>query len=208
MDGGSRAGRRGGRERSQHGGEAEDGARLIRALLAPSSEGRPSAGTRQDVARVVRVDRSRARRRASGTAQELLLPLLVRVALRVGLGARQVDGHDAPGSGSAYGTVMPPTSGNDRSQTGSWITTGTSSQRCSSARRHARSSGGTRKSERTKTNVCVGSSRLCWRRCSRLRETVSAGASKGRRRTSPAARSARFAAAARTSRRRRGRRSR
>src|SRR5262249_8540491 len=83
-------------------------------------------------------------------------------------------------AGSAYGTVTPPTSGNDRSHTGSWMITGTTSHLCSSAAVSGSSSGGTRKSERTKTNVWVGSSRRCCTRCSSAGETVSAGASKGR----------------------------
>src|SRR6185312_4590705 len=42
-------------------------------------------------------------------------------------------GKARPLRGSAYATVIPPTSGKLRSQTGSWMITGTSSHRCSRA---------------------------------------------------------------------------
>src|SRR2546423_865768 len=80
--------------------------------------------------------------------------------------------------------------GKVRSQTGSCTITGTSSQRCSSARCHARRSGGTTKSERTKTNACVGRSRLCSARKSNPSDTVSAGAPNERAKVPGSARAA------------------
>src|SRR5437016_2617351 len=85
-----------------------------------------------------------------------------------------------PPPGSEYTTLTPPTSGNVRSHSGSWRATGTSSQLCSSARSHASTSSGARKSDRTKTNACVGRSRRCSPRKSSPRAIVSEGARKER----------------------------
>ena len=49
--------------------------------------------------------------------------------------------------------ATPATSGKLCSQTGSWMTTGTTSQPCATASSHASGGGGARKSERTNTNV-------------------------------------------------------
>src|SRR5438067_1448272 len=58
----------------------------------------------------------------------------------------------APSSGSASGTTTGPTDGKLCSQTGSWITTGTSSQRRVVPTSQSSRGGSSRKSERTKTN--------------------------------------------------------
>ena len=61
-----------------------------------------------------------------------------------------------PLRGSRSGTTIPLTSGKLCSQTGSWITTGMTSQRCSTAVSHVSRDGGSRKSEKTKTKLPGG----------------------------------------------------
>ena len=84
-----------------------------------------------------------------------------------------------PVSGSRSGTTIPLTSGKLCSQTGSWITTGTTSQRCSTAVSQVSRDGGTMKSESTKTKLPAETIRRCSKRCSRPRSTPSAGAVHG-----------------------------
>ena len=71
---------------------------------------------------------------------------------------------------------MPLTSGKLCSQIGSWITTGTRSQRCSIAVSHTSSDGAGTKSESTKTNVPGVTARRCSARCvERALEPVASG---------------------------------
>ena len=67
------------------------------------------------------------------------------------------------------------TSGKLCSQVGSWITTGTMSQRCSTAASHTSLDGGGMKSESTKTNVPGVTARVCAARCSIERSSQSGG---------------------------------
>ena len=156
------------------------GARFTRRLRATSGAGRPSGGTRRASPEVVRVHGDRLAAERAEVAHEAVPARLVRVAQARASFSVTYTGNARPVVGSAYEIVMPPTSGKLRSQTGSWITTGTSSHRCSSAPCQTRRSGGTRKSESTKTNACVGRSRRCSPRNSRPRETVSSGAANAR----------------------------
>ena len=87
-----------------------------------------------------------------------------------------------PLRGSRSGTTIPLTSGKLCSQTGSWITTGTTSQRCSTAVSQVSREGGSRKSEKTKTKLPAVTLRRCSKRCSSERSTPSAGAPQPRRR--------------------------
>ena len=105
------------------------------------------------------------------------------LAPRRSLASRAVTRRNAsrPVRGRTTGTIVPLTSGKDRSQVASCTTTGTTSQRRSIARSHCSSSSGTRKSDRTKTNVPGGSDGRSSKRCWNERASVSCGAPNGRR---------------------------
>ena len=92
--------------------------------------------------------------------------------------------------GSQNGTTTPPIGGKLCSQTGSWITTGHDVPALLRAARPRASGGGSRKSERTKTKLPVGSARRCSTRYSHASPSVSFGARErgplARRRSCPA----------------------
>ena len=127
---------------------------------------RPTPGRRRapPVARSHRSPpcRCRARPTSRGGRQPCARsPRVARVPPR-GAGGRA---RTVPLTGSASGSVTPATSGNDRSQTGSWTTTGTRSQPAPRAARSSAGDGGVRKSDSRNTNVPGGTSagdRVSW----------------------------------------------
>ncbi len=153
-------------------------ASLLSAATASSPAARPSAGRsrRSRAGRRCRARAGRSRasrtRRAAGRSRSSFAARRERASR-----ALSRTGRGRPPEGSTTRTTTEPTSGKLCSQTGSWITTGTTSQRWAPASSQAEAGGGARKSERMNTKLPGGIPERIRPRKAIARSRLSSGAS-------------------------------